>query len=321
MIPRRDRLILLLTLCSGAAYAQALDSDGDGHPDERDACPHDVELSLAGSGARIDGCPDLGPDRDGDGVIDRFDACPDEPSPRDRPVGPKHGCPEGALSRLDRLLAPTEPKPAEPKPAEPPAGSRLHQLLTPPAEPPKPPPPTTCAGVLLRVDRDATRQTAVVARCDGQTEPTTLRLPVGSTIDGTPNQRWVFTWQLQPDGSRVLTQATGDLGLIGGDDDCFLTTAASRDAGLPDDCPTLTTLRAFRDGWLAHQPGGAEEIARYEQTAPAIVASVQRRADARTIWALVREDHLDPIVALIDAGRFHDAWAAYRDLVDDLSLS
>ncbi len=49
------------------------DSDGDGHPDEADACPY-----IAGSPASR-GCPLLSPpDRDGDGVPDSADACADQ---------------------------------------------------------------------------------------------------------------------------------------------------------------------------------------------------------------------------------------------------
>ncbi len=45
------------------------DRDGDGVPDDDDACPDEF-------GAGLDGCP--APDRDGDGVPDDDDACPDE---------------------------------------------------------------------------------------------------------------------------------------------------------------------------------------------------------------------------------------------------
>jgi OmpA-OmpF porin, OOP family len=51
------------------APAPVVDSDGDGVPDERDACPGTV------AGAKVDarGC-EL--DSDGDGVVDRLDRCP-----------------------------------------------------------------------------------------------------------------------------------------------------------------------------------------------------------------------------------------------------
>jgi OOP family OmpA-OmpF porin len=68
------------------------DTDGDGVPDEHDACP---ELKGASSTDPLtNGCP---PDRDGDGVYDAEDACPDAPGPAD-PSPERSGCP---LARID----------------------------------------------------------------------------------------------------------------------------------------------------------------------------------------------------------------------------
>ena len=41
---------------------------------------------------------------------------------------------------------------------------------------------------------------------------------------------------------------------------CFLTTAVCEYLGKADDCEELTTLRDYRDQWLAKQPGGVELI-------------------------------------------------------------
>ena len=51
---------------------QISDADGDGIPDERDACPR--VPGVASSDPKQNGCP---PDRDGDGIADAQDACPD----------------------------------------------------------------------------------------------------------------------------------------------------------------------------------------------------------------------------------------------------
>jgi outer membrane protein OmpA-like peptidoglycan-associated protein len=53
---------------------ERLDRDGDGIPDDVDACP-DVR-GIATGDPRTNGCPRA--DRDGDGVFDEEDACPDE---------------------------------------------------------------------------------------------------------------------------------------------------------------------------------------------------------------------------------------------------
>lgn len=65
---------------------------------------------------------------------------------------------------------------------------------------------------------------------------------------------------------------------------CFLTTATAGAVGLPDDCWELATLRTFRDGWLARQPGGGALTARYYRLAPLLVQRIDRRADARAVW-------------------------------------
>jgi hypothetical protein len=65
---------------------------------------------------------------------------------------------------------------------------------------------------------------------------------------------------------------------------CFLTTATCEEVGLADDCWELATLRRFRDGWLARQPGGAEDIAAYYREAPAIAARL--KGDTRALLKL-----------------------------------
>ncbi len=55
---------------------------------------------------------------------------------------------------------------------------------------------------------------------------------------------------------------------------CFLTTAIVERRGEADDGPTLTALRAFRDGWMAGHPDGARLIAEYYAQAPRIVAAI-----------------------------------------------
>jgi OmpA-OmpF porin, OOP family len=63
------------------------DRDGDGIPDDQDACP-DVQ-GIRTDDPRTNGCP---PDRDKDGIVDAEDACPDVPGVRtDDPK--TNGCP------------------------------------------------------------------------------------------------------------------------------------------------------------------------------------------------------------------------------------
>jgi OmpA-OmpF porin, OOP family len=66
------------------------DTDGDGIPDELDACPTEPEDHKDPD--PMDGCPSL-PDRDGDGIPDAYDKCPDEAEDKEG-VEDADGCPE-----------------------------------------------------------------------------------------------------------------------------------------------------------------------------------------------------------------------------------
>ena len=66
------------------------DSDGDGIPDDIDACPADPEDHLGAD--TNDGCP-IPPDRDHDGIPDQYDKCPDVPEDKDG-IDDGDGCPE-----------------------------------------------------------------------------------------------------------------------------------------------------------------------------------------------------------------------------------
>ena len=103
-------------------------------------------------------------------------------------------------------------------------------------------------------------------------------------------------------------------------DRCFLTTACCEAYGKPDDCHELETLRAFRNGWLRFQPGGAEAIATYGVVAPKICAELARdpRRDfqlARIYWGTIV-----PCLALIRLGLRRPAYALYRRLVTRLMV-
>lgn len=92
-----------------------LDSDGDGIPDDVDRCPFEPE-DFDGFEDE-DGCPD--PDNDGDGIFDVDDACPNEPGvPSSDPK--KHGCPvldrDGDGIPDDEDACPDEPGIPDPDP-------------------------------------------------------------------------------------------------------------------------------------------------------------------------------------------------------------
>ncbi|MDE0410178.1 MAG: hypothetical protein OXN81_20225 [Alphaproteobacteria bacterium] len=78
-----------------------------------------------------------------------------------------------------------------------------------------------------------------------------------------------------------------------------------------DDGPTLTALRAFRDGYMQETAERRALVARYYEMAPRIVAAIPRdHAD----WAWIGE-RVDAAIAAIGAGEDERAFATYVDMV------
>ena len=90
-----------------------------------------------------------------------------------------------------------------------------------------------------------------------------------------------------PDGSSSGgdTCSADGIGGIGGDSGggdgggdggggCFLTTAVTERRGEPDDGPTLTLLREFRDGYMTRTPERRALVEEYYEIAPKLVAAI-----------------------------------------------
>ena len=113
--------------------------------------------------------------------------------------------------------------------------------------------------------------------------------------------------------SIASSNASASKGSGGG---CFITTAVCELEGKPDDCAELQTLREYRDGWLAKQPGGPEEIQVYYMVAPRILAAIRARTDSLAVLLNLR-DQVHAAVELVRAGRMEDARRAYRAMVEN----
>ena len=93
---------------------------------------------------------------------------------------------------------------------------------------------------------------------------------------------------------------------------CFLTEAVVTKRGIEaDDGPTLTALRAFRDGYMQATGARQELVRRYYEIAPRIVAAIPR---AHADWAWIG-DRVDAAVAAIGAGEDDRAFGIYVDMV------
>ena len=96
---------------------------------------------------------------------------------------------------------------------------------------------------------------------------------------------------------------------------CFLTTAVVERRGEADDGPTLTALRAFRDGYMMQTPKRRALVSEYYEIAPRIAAAIpQWHSDWDWIGA-----RIDAAVAAIAAGDEDAAFAIYTAMVRRLS--
>ena len=112
-------------------------------------------------------------------------------------------------------------------------------------------------------------------------------------------------------GTPSVGPGAGSGGSGGG---CFLTEAVVRRSAEADDGPTLTVLRAFRDGYMQARPERRALVARYYEIAPRIVAAIP---DGHTDWAWIGS-RVDEAVAAIGAGTDDRAFAIYVGMVQSL---
>jgi hypothetical protein len=96
---------------------------------------------------------------------------------------------------------------------------------------------------------------------------------------------------------------------------CYITTAACDARGLADDCDELQTLRRFRDEVLLRHTSGRRLVARYYETAPAVVAAIERLPERRAIYDQIYATYVRPAV---DAAKQQDVAAALAILEDVL---
>lgn len=96
------------------------------------------------------------------------------------------------------------------------------------------------------------------------------------------------------------------------DSGCFLTSACVDAMVKEDDCFELTTLRNFRDTWMAKQEGGQADIDHYYKVAPEIVKTIDARSDRLDIYQGMYDSLVAPCVRLIGDGKFEEAWSLYR---------
>ncbi len=104
----------------------------------------------------------------------------------------------------------------------------------------------------------------------------------------------------------------------GGGGFCFITTAVCEYLHKPDDCYELTTLREFRDNWLAVQPSGETVIKEYYQVAPQIVTALNVSADKDSVYNELWTNYISPCITLIELKAYVACRDLYMEMVNDL---
>lgn len=97
---------------------------------------------------------------------------------------------------------------------------------------------------------------------------------------------------------------------------CFITTAVTKAAGLPDDCEVLQVLRKFRDEVLKTTDEGAALVAKYYAIAPTIVAGIESKPEAAGHFNYLLQNFILPAAAAANSGDVEKALAIYTAVVD-----
>lgn len=101
---------------------------------------------------------------------------------------------------------------------------------------------------------------------------------------------------------------------------CFITTAVTKAAGLPDDCYELSVLRMFRREYVAELPDGDAVLREYHEKAPRLVQAIDElpEEDSRKVWDCLYVSGIVPSVLLITAGHWDEAYQHYLAMCGEL---
>ena len=118
-------------------------------------------------------------------------------------------------------------------------------------------------------------------------------------------------------GAQVGTTDFGDRGDGGGGGaGCFLTTAAVDHMNEKDDGEVLSTLREFRDTYMKKNKEKSKDVAWYYDNAPKIVAAIDARQDAKTLYTKMYNRYIKKAYRQIKNGDLEEAYTTYKAGID-----
>ena len=95
---------------------------------------------------------------------------------------------------------------------------------------------------------------------------------------------------------------------------CFITTACVEEAGLPDNCTELESLRYLRDVYLTKSDEGKRMIQEYYEIAPRIIERIKREENSDEVFSGIFNE-IRKTVSLIKIGDLESATAQYKGMV------
>lgn len=102
---------------------------------------------------------------------------------------------------------------------------------------------------------------------------------------------------------------------------CYITTAVTEYFDEPDNGPTLTKLRNFRDTYMQETPERQYQVRMYYELAPGLVEKLNQRPDKDDIYNALNELYIKPAIMAIDKNDLELAHRFYSDMVDRLSVT
>jgi hypothetical protein len=97
---------------------------------------------------------------------------------------------------------------------------------------------------------------------------------------------------------------------------CYITTAITESLGEPDDGPTLTKLRAFRDSYMSKTRARTNMLRKYYAEAPTIVGKIDKSPESGRFYKLLYDKYLKEIVEHIDNDEPEEALKKYTHMVN-----
>lgn len=97
---------------------------------------------------------------------------------------------------------------------------------------------------------------------------------------------------------------------------CFLTTAATKYMGQPDNGPVLNALRNFRDTYMRKDKEKSKDVNWYYTNAPRIMRELDKRRDAPEVYREMYKEYIYPAYQAIKKGNKVEAYTTYKALVN-----